>query len=63
MGSSNEVMTWFAFSSLQEWYRFARPASAHAPAAVAEAYTARANLVEAQSGRLLIIGTDWGANA
>ena len=63
MGSSDEVTTWFAFSSLQEWYRFARPQSAHAPLHVAEAYTARANLVEAQRGRLLIIGTDWGAKA
>jgi len=63
MGSSDEVSTWFAFSSLQEWYRFARPQSAHAPAHVAEAYTARANLVAAQRGRLLIIGTDWGATA
>ena len=63
MGSSDEVSTWFAFSSLQEWYRFARPQSAHAPAHVAEAYTARANLVAAQRGRLLIVGTDWGAAA
>lgn len=63
MGSSNEVMTWFAFRSLQEWYRFARPQTAHAPAHIAEAYTARANLVTAQRGRLLIIGTDWGATA
>ena len=63
MGSSNEVITWFAFPSFQKWYRFARPQSAHAPANVAEAYTARANLVEAQRGRLLIIGTDWGARA
>jgi hypothetical protein len=63
MGSSDEVSTWFAFASLEEWYRFARPQSAHAPASVAEAYTARANLVEAQRGRLLIVGTDWGAKA
>jgi len=63
MGSSDEVSTWFAFSSIQEWYRFARPQSAHAPAHVAEAYNARANLVESQRGRLLIIGTDWGAKA
>lgn len=61
MGSSNEISTWFAFRSLEEWYRSARPQSAHAPAHVAEAYTARANMVEAQRGRLLIIGTDWGA--
>jgi hypothetical protein len=63
MGSSNDLITWFAFPTLQEWYRFARPQFAHAPAHVAEAYTARANLVEAQRGRLLIIGTDWGAQA
>lgn len=62
MGSSNEVITWFAFTALQEWYRFARPPSAYAPALIAEAYTARANLVTAQRGRLLIIGTDWGAD-
>ena len=61
MGSSNEVITWFAFTSLQEWYRLARPQAAHAPTLVAEAYTARANLVTAQRGRLLVIGTDWGA--
>ncbi|MDA0301534.1 MAG: hypothetical protein O2822_03330 [Chloroflexi bacterium] len=63
MGSSNEVSTWFAFRSLEEWYRSARPQSAHAPSHVAEAYTARQNIVEAQRGRLLIIGTDWGAKA
>ncbi|MFA7248894.1 MAG: NIPSNAP family protein [Dehalococcoidia bacterium] len=61
MGSSNEVITWFAFKSLQDWYRFARPSTAHAPAQVAEAYNARANLVQSQRGRLLVVGTDWGA--
>ena len=44
MGSSNDLITWFAFPTLQEWYRFARPDRAFAFARV---YTAERDLDEA----------------
>ncbi len=61
MGSSDEITTWFAFPSMALWYRCARPASAHAPAEVVAAYTARQALVRHQRGRILTLGTDFGA--
>lgn len=60
MGASNEITTWFAFRSYAEWHRCSRPATAHAPQAVVDAYSARAALVRHQRGRLLVIGTDFG---
>lgn len=61
MGASNEITTWFAFPSMSLWYRCARPTTAHAPAEVVAAYTARQELVRYQRGRILTIGTDFGA--
>jgi hypothetical protein len=60
MGASNEITTWFAFPSYAEWHRCTRPATAHAPQPVVDAYYARAGLVRHQRGRLLVIGTDFG---
>ncbi|MCK9486089.1 MAG: hypothetical protein M0R73_05215 [Dehalococcoidia bacterium] len=61
MGASNEITTWFAFPTMSLWYRCARPASAHAPADVVSAYTARHGLVRSQRGRILTVGTTFGA--
>jgi hypothetical protein len=62
MGASNEITTWFAFPSLAEWHRCARPATAHAPAQVVDAWNARARTVRHQRGRLLMVGTDFGTH-
>jgi hypothetical protein len=57
----NEVMTLFAFRSLQEWHRLSRPSvGLNPPSEVAQAWSQRANLVETHRGRLLSIGTDFG---
>jgi hypothetical protein len=61
MGASNEITTWFAFPTMALWYRCARPAAAHAPAELVDAYQRRHALVRHQRGRILVIGTDWGA--
>lgn len=60
MGASNELTTWFAFSSVAKWYACARPSTANAPSEVAEAYSKRHSFVRHQRGRMLIVGTDWG---
>ena len=61
MGPSNEITTWFAFPSTALWYQCARPATANAPTTVVDAYQHRHSLVRHQRGRILIVGTDWGA--
>lgn len=60
MGASNEITTWFAFPSITDWHKFARPQTAHAPTEVAEAFRARQTLVRHQRGRILTVGTDFG---
>ena len=61
LAPSNEVVTLFAFRSLPEWHRLARPgAGAQPPDAVLDAWGKRERLVRRQSGRLLIVGTDFG---
>ena len=57
----SEVVTLFAFRSLQEWHRLSRPsAELNPPSEVAQAWSQRAGLVGSHSGRLLTIGTDFG---
>lgn len=60
MGASNEITTWFAFRTYADWHRCTRPATAHAPQPVVDAYNARAGMVRHQRGRMLAIGTDFG---
>ncbi|TAJ18181.1 MAG: hypothetical protein EPO65_09430 [Dehalococcoidia bacterium] len=60
MGPSDEVTTWFAFRSLGEWYRQQHPSQMGAPAAVVGAFTSRASFVRQKSGRILMIGSDFG---
>ena len=61
MGASNEITTWFSFPDISLWYRCARPHTANAPEHVVDAYQYRHSMVRHQRGRVLTIGTDWGA--
>src|SRR5690606_33195402 len=50
----DEVVTLFAFRSLQEWHRLSRPGQElNPPAEVAQAWSQRASLVGSHTGRLL----------
>ncbi len=61
LAPSNEVITLFAFPSLPEWHRLARPGAGAQPSAdVVAAWGERERLVQRQSGRLLIVGSDFG---
>ncbi len=62
MDASNEITTWFAFRSMSEWHRLSRPATAHAPQHVVDAFTGRARLVRHQRGRILVVATDFGTS-
>lgn len=61
MSGAHELTTWFAFPSLPEWHRLARPSTAGAPADVVEAFSGRGSLIGYQRGRLLLVGSDWAA--
>ena len=58
--SSNEVITQFAFRSIDDWHRLSRPQSLEPPAEVVAAWEARRQLIEDQHGRLLMVQTDFG---
>jgi hypothetical protein len=61
LGPPNELVTLFAFRSLAEWHRLARPiAEEPPPAETIEAWNHRHRLITSQLGRLLRVGTDWG---
>jgi hypothetical protein len=64
LGPSNEVVTLFAFRSLSEWHQLSRPtAELDPPHETAAASNTRHRLITSQRGRLLVVGTDWGAAA
>jgi hypothetical protein len=64
LATPNEVLTLFAFPSLPAWHRLSRPgADVQPPADVLAAWAERERLVERQSGRLLIVGTEFGTKA
>lgn len=64
LGPAQQVVTLFAFRSLEDWYRLSRPSSdLHPPAEAMDAWNERHRLIASQSGRLLRVATDWGTPA
>jgi hypothetical protein len=64
LGPAQEVVTLFAFRSLDDWYRLSRPGSdLHPPTETTTAWNERHRLVRSQRGRLLRVATDWGTPA
>lgn len=61
LGASDEVITLFAFRSLVDWQRLSRPAAGTAAPEVSQAWQDRAALIRRHRGRLLVVGTDFGA--
>ncbi|MEZ4502073.1 MAG: hypothetical protein R3C39_05575 [Dehalococcoidia bacterium] len=60
----DEVVTLFAFRSLEDWHRLSRPGPELEPSAeVVRAWGQRAALVRSHRGRLLTVLTDFGAQA
>ena len=61
LGPAQEVVTLFAFRSLEDWYRLSRPTTElHPPPEATEAWNERHRLIVSQRGRLLRVATDWG---
>ena len=61
LGPANDVVTLFAFRSLEDWYRLSRPTTElHPPPEATEAWNERHRLIASQHGRLLRVATDWG---
>ncbi|MDA0352199.1 MAG: hypothetical protein O3A10_08315 [Chloroflexi bacterium] len=61
LGPGNEVVTLFAFRSLDHWYRLSRPSpDQDPPPAAMDAWNERHRLIGGQRGRLLQVATDWG---
>ncbi len=63
LAESDEVITLFAFRSLPQWQRLARPSAEPAPAEVVQAWQDRARLITRHRGRLLLVGSDFGVPA
>jgi len=64
LGPAQQIVTLFAFSSLEEWYRLSRPTTElHPPQEATDAWNERHRLIASQSGRLLRVATDWGTPA
>jgi len=60
-GHSEELVTLFAFRSLEEWHRLSRPsAELSPPEEVVDAWVNRSSLIVRHWGRLLTITTDYG---
>ena len=60
-GHSEELVTLFAFRSLDEWHRLSRPsAELSPPEEVVAAWVNRSSLIVRHWGRLLTITTDYG---
>lgn len=61
LGPAQQVVTLFAFKSLEDWYRLSRPATdLHPPAEAMDAWNERHRMIVSQAGRLLRVATDWG---
>ena len=61
LGPAQEVVTLFAFRTLEDWYRLSRPTTElHPPPEATEAWNERQRLIGSQHGRLLRVATDWG---
>ena len=61
LGPAQEVVTLFAFRTLEDWYRLSRPTTElHPPPEATEAWNDRHRLIVSQRGRLLRVATDWG---
>lgn len=62
LGPSQEMITLFAFRSMSDWHRLSRPSTKLAPSSqLVEAWTHRDSLIRRHHGRLLLVGTDFGA--
>lgn len=62
LGPSQEMITLFAFRSMSDWHRLSRPSTKLAPSPqLVEAWTHRDSLIRRHHGRLLLVGTDFGA--
>ncbi len=61
LGSANSVITLFAFRSIEAWHQVSRPnADQQPPAEVVAAWEERHRLVSDQTGRILMVQTEFG---
>lgn len=61
LASTNEVITLFAFPSIEAWHRLSRPnEEMQPPADVVAAWEERHRFVRDQTGRILMVQTDFG---
>lgn len=64
LAPTNEVITLFAFRSLPAWHRLSRPTpQATPPADVVAAWQEREQLVQRETGRVLLVGSSFGTPA
>ena len=60
-GTSEELITLFAFRSVRDWFQLSRPSSEQPPPdEVVAAWTRRSALIERHRGRLLVVTTGFG---